>query len=90
MGRKVAKKEKNAFESIEEEVKQQMSDPWISKGTGIIVIAVVSFIFTLWVFSTGNPDKPFFERLGIALIFGATIWIAAIIFYIIHRLIMRR
>lgn len=90
MSKKLTKKEKSPLESIEEEAKRQMSDPWISRSTGIIVIAVVSLLLTLWVFSTGNPEKPLLERLVVPLIFGATIWIVAIVFYVIHRFIIRR
>jgi sterol desaturase/sphingolipid hydroxylase (fatty acid hydroxylase superfamily) len=90
VSKKITKKGKSPLESIEEEAKRQLSDPWISRSTGILVIAVVSLLLMLWIFSTGNPEKPLLERLVVPLIFGATIWIIAIVFYFIHRLITRR
>jgi len=90
MGKNIAKKESQPSLSLQEEIKKQITEPWISKNTGIIVILVISFIFTLWVYSTGNSDAPFFERLGVALLFGATIWVVAILFYVFHRFIMRK
>lgn len=86
------RKEKKNLQSGEDqsEKKPQLSDPWISMRTGLILIAIVSIAMVVLVILTGNPEMPILERALYGLGFGASIWVVAVVFFVFNRFILRR
>jgi len=86
------KDKKQDVEILNEEGKAapSLSDPWISMRSAIIIVAILSLAMVILVVVQGNPQMPIWERLVYGLGFGASIWVVAIVFYVLNRYILRR
>ncbi|MBN1149019.1 MAG: hypothetical protein JXA78_17305 [Anaerolineales bacterium] len=81
---KTPKKEKKV------QAQQNLSDPWISMRTGLILVTVISIgmaILTAW---TTIPAIGWGEGLLWAVGFGVAVWLVFIGFFLFNRLVRRK
>jgi len=53
---------------------KSLSDPWISRRTGLITTTIVSIAIAVWMYFQAPSSTPITERLLWSLVFAANVW----------------
>lgn len=85
MGKKARKK----AEQLAENEKKNLSDPWISMRSGLIVMGVISIGLAIWTAYQASADRPLTESILWGVVFGGSLWLVFFGFILFNRFIRR-
>lgn len=66
---------KNPSSNKEPTPKQDLSDPWISRRSGLRLTAITSVVVAVWMYFQGGSEVAFGEKLLWAVVFGVNVWV---------------
>ncbi len=75
MAKKSAQKKKTTDAELDAEIRAAMNQPWMQMRTGLIVMAVASIVFAIFITWQLEPSEGLWGALGWGLILGAAMWV---------------
>ena len=75
MSKKSAQNKKATNAEMDAEIRAAMNQPWMQMRTGLIVMAVASIAFAVFITWQLVPSEGFWKALGWGLILGAAMWV---------------
>jgi hypothetical protein len=90
VGKKARKKEEGQPARPEPNIDELMA-PWISMRTGLIVMAIVSIGFAIYIILMSDPTAtPLLNRILSGVLFGGSLWVVFFGFMLINRYIRKK